>query len=153
MLYYSPSDVPLGEYRLPLGKANVRRVGTDVTVVAWGRLVNEAIAAAETLAGDGIEAEVVDLRTLVPLDLDTVLESVAKTRRVVVAHEAVRRAGYGAELAAEISEHLFGQLAGPVLRVAAPNTPVPFAKELETMFLPGAAAIIDACAKVTGHAA
>jgi acetoin:2,6-dichlorophenolindophenol oxidoreductase subunit beta len=152
MLYFTPGEVPVGEYRLPLGAANVRRVGTDVTVVAWGRLVNDAMVAAETLAGEGIEAEVVDLRTLVPLDLDTVLESVAKTRRAVIAHEAVRRAGYGAELAAEISERLFGQLAAPVTRVAAPNTPVPFAKELETLFLPGPTAILDACAKVTGHA-
>ncbi len=145
MLYFLPGEVPLGEHRVPLGKAAVKREGTDVTIMAWGRLVNEAIAAAGTLSGNGVEAEVVDLRSLVPLDRDTVFASAAKTGRVVIAHEAVRRGGYGAELAAEISEELFGQLRAPVLRVAAPNTPVPFAKNLENAFVPGAAAIVEAC--------
>lgn len=152
MLYFTPGEVPVGEHRVPLGSAAVRREGSDVTIVSWGRMVNEAVAAAETLAADGIDAEVIDLRTLVPLDLDTVLGSAAKTTRVVVAHEAVRRAGFGAELAAEISEQLFGQLRAPVLRVAAPNTPVPFAKNLETLFVPGAAAIVEACKRVAADA-
>lgn len=148
MLYFLPGEVPMGEHRVPLGEAAVRREGGDVTVVTWGRLVNEALSAAKTLAESGIEAEVIDLRTLVPLDLDTVLESAEKTSRVVIVHEAVRRGGYGAELAAEISERMFGQLQAPVLRVAAPNTPVPFAKNLENAFVPGAAGIVDACRRV-----
>lgn len=153
MLYFFPGDVPVGEHRVPLGKAAVRREGADVTIVSWGRMVNESMTAAASLAQDGIEAEVVDLRTLVPLDLDTVLESAAKTSRVVVVHEAVRRGGYGAELAAEIGEQLFGQLRAPVLRVAAPNTPVPFAKNLETKFVPDSSAIVDACSRAVGAGA
>lgn len=151
MLYFLPGDVPAGEHRVELGKAAVRREGSDVTVISWGKMVNDAMAAAETLAGEGIDVEVIDLRTLVPLDLETVLESAAKTTRVVVAHEAVRRAGFGAELAAEISEQLFGQLRAPVLRVAAPNTPVPFAKNLETLFVPTAETIVDACKRVAAE--
>lgn len=151
MLYFVPGDVPVGEHRVPLGQAAVRRRGTDVTIVAWGRLVNEAMSAAATLSEQGIEAEVVDLRTLVPLDLGTVLSSAAGTTRVVIAHEAVRRAGFGAELAATVGQELFGQLRAPVLRVAAPDTPVPFAKNLEDAFVPGAAAIVDACTRAVSR--
>lgn len=151
MLYFLPGDVPVGEHRVPLGQAAVRRAGTDITIIAWGRMVNEALGAAGTLADEGIEAEVIDLRTLVPLDLDTVLESAAKTTRVVVAHEAVRRGGFGAELAADIGAQLFGQLRAPVARVAAPNTPVPFAKNLETKFVPDATDIAEACRQVGAY--
>jgi acetoin:2,6-dichlorophenolindophenol oxidoreductase subunit beta len=141
-LYYSIRDqVPLGDHRVPLGKARIARPGSDVTLVSWGKQVHDCLAAAEALAADGIEAEVIDLRSLVPLDTETLLESVGRTRRAVVVHEAVRRGGYGAELAATIGEELFGELLGPVRRVTAPNTPVPYAGVLEQAYLPQSADI------------
>lgn len=152
MLYFITGEVPVGDHRVPLGQANVCRQGDDVTIVAWGRMVGEAMTAANTLAENGIEAEVIDPRTLVPLDLDTIVESVARTGRVVIAHEAVRRGGYGAEIAVEINQQLFGQLHSPVQRVAAPNTPVPYAKNLETAYIPTATQIIEAATTTTqGH--
>jgi pyruvate dehydrogenase E1 component beta subunit len=143
MNYFSGGPVPPGEYSIPMGKADVKRPGSDVTVITYGREVNFALAAAETLQTEGINVEVVDLRWLVPLDEQAVLASVAKTRRAVVAHQAVRRCGLGAELSALINEHLFGQLDAPVIRVAAPNTPVPYAIELETAYVPDTNDITD----------
>jgi acetoin:2,6-dichlorophenolindophenol oxidoreductase subunit beta len=141
-LYYSVSGpVPEGDYRVPLGKARIAREGTDVTLVSWGRQVHDSLAAADRLAADGISAEVLDLRTLVPLDTEALLGSVAKTRRAVIVHEAVRRNGYGAELAATIGEELFGELAAPIRRVTATNTPVPYSKPLELAHLPSADSI------------
>jgi acetoin:2,6-dichlorophenolindophenol oxidoreductase subunit beta len=128
--------VPEGDYRIPLGNARIAREGADVTLISWGRQVHDCLAVADTLAADGISAEVLDLRTLVPLDNEALLASVAKTRRAVIVHEAVRRNGYGAELAATINEELFGQLAAPVRRVAAANTPVPYAPTLEQRYMP-----------------
>ncbi|PPJ27859.1 alpha-ketoacid dehydrogenase subunit beta [Nocardia nova] len=137
-LYFaSRGEVPVGDYRVPLGKANIARAGSDVTILTYGRQVVDCLAVAEQLAGEGIDVEVVDLRTLQPLDTETVLASVAKTKRAVVVHEAVRRNGFGAELAATIHAELFGELAGPVARVTAPNTPVPYAKSLEQAYIPG----------------
>jgi len=144
MAYFVPGDVPIGEYSIPLGQAAVRREGTDITLISYGRQVADAMKAAKQLDEEGVSAEVIDLRTLVPLDLETVLASVSKTRRAIVAHEAVTRCGFGAELSAQIHEHLFDQLAGPVQRVGAPNTPVPYARELERAFVPTAANIVDA---------
>jgi pyruvate dehydrogenase E1 component beta subunit len=122
-------------HRLPLGKANVVRAGTDVSVVSYGRPIKDSLAIAERLAGEGISVEVVDLRTVSPLDSETVLKSVAKTRRAVVVHEAPRSFGVGAEVAARIQEHLYSDLAAPVLRIASRDVPVPFAKVLEQEFL------------------
>jgi pyruvate/2-oxoglutarate/acetoin dehydrogenase E1 component len=122
-------------HRIPLGKANVLRAGTDVSVISYGRPIRDALAIAERLAGEGISVEVVDLRTISPMDTDTVLKSVAKTRRAVVVHEAPRSFGVGAEVSARINEHLYGELAAPVLRVASRDVPVPFAKVLEQEFL------------------
>jgi len=139
-LYFSVSGhVPEGDYRIPLGKARIARTGSDVTLVSWGRQVHDCLAVAENLAADGIDAEVLDLRSLVPLDAEALMSSVAKTRRAVIVHEAVRRNGFGAELAATISEELFGQLAAPVRRVAATNTPVPYSPPLEQAHLPSRA--------------
>jgi pyruvate/2-oxoglutarate/acetoin dehydrogenase E1 component len=126
---------PPPNHRLPLGKANIVRAGTDVSVISYGRPINDALKIAERLAGDGISVEIVDLRTVSPFDRETVLKSVAKTRRAVVAHEAPRSFGVGAEVAAHIQEHLFGQLKAPVLRVASRDVAVPFAKVLEAEFL------------------
>ncbi len=130
--------VPEGRYQLPLGVANVARQGSDVTVVSWGKMVNDSLAAADELAAEGTSCEVVDLRTLSPLDIDTVVTSVRKTNRVIVAHEAVRFGGFGAEVAAQIQEYAFDYLDAPVGRIAAPFTPIPFTPALENVYLPDA---------------
>ncbi len=133
--------VPEERYQVPLGVADVSRPGQDVTIVSWGKTAADTLVAAETLAADGIDAEVIDLRTLSPLDIDTVIESVKKTNRVVVAHEAVRFGGFGAEVAAQIQELAFDYLDAPVGRVGAPYSPVPFTPALETKYVPDAARI------------
>ena len=133
--------VPEERYIVPLGVANVVRPGNDVTIVAWGRMVHEASAVAEKLAGDGIQCEVIDPRTLQPLDIDTIVASAKKTNRVVVVHEAVRFGGLGAEVAAQIQEHAFDYLDAPVGRIAAPFSPVPFSPALEQHYIPDAARI------------
>ena len=121
----------------PVGQARVVRPGRDVTVVALSRLVHEAVAAAEELAREGIEVEVIDPRRLVPLDLETIVESVSRTHRLVVAHEAVVHGGFGAEIAARVQAAAFDDLDAPVMRVGAPFTPVPFSPPLEDDWLPG----------------
>ena len=137
-------------YTVPLGEADVKRAGRDVTVVTYGRGVFDALTAAEQLAAEGVDVEVVDLRTLVPLDVPRVLESVAKTRRAVVAHYATRFAGPGAELAATIGHELFGELDAPVERVGARFAPIPAAAGLEAAVFPSAAAIADAVRTTVG---
>jgi pyruvate dehydrogenase E1 component beta subunit len=137
-------------YTVPLGEADVKRAGRDVTVVTYGRGVFDALTAAEQLAAEGVDVEVVDLRTLVPLDVPRVLESVAKTRRAVVAHYATRFAGPGAELAATIGHELFGDLEAPVERVGARFAPIPAAAGLEAAVFPSAAAIADAVRTTVG---
>jgi pyruvate dehydrogenase E1 component beta subunit len=133
--------VPEEPYEIPLGVARVARTGSDVTIVAWARMANEALAAADLLAEEGIDCEIIDPRTLQPLDTDTIVESVRKTNRVVVVHEAVRFGGLGAEIAAQIQEHAFDHLDAPVARVAAPFSPVPFSPALESHYVPDAASI------------
>jgi pyruvate dehydrogenase E1 component beta subunit len=133
--------VPEERYQLPLGVAHVAREGDDVTVVSWGKTANDCRAAADELAADGISCELIDLRTLSPLDIDTVVQSVRKTNRVVVAHEAVRFGGFGAEVAAQIQEYAFDYLDAPVGRVAAPYSPVPFTPALEARYVPDPARI------------
>jgi len=133
--------VPVDRYEIPLGVARVSREGDDVTVVSWGRTANDCLAAATLLADEGVSCEVIDLRTLSPLDIDTVITSVRKTNRVIVAHEAVRFGGFGAEVAAQIQETAFDHLDAPVGRVAAPFSPVPFTPALESKYVPDAARI------------
>ena len=140
--------VPEEPYEIPLGKARILRKGDDATVVAYGRMANEALAAAELLAGDGIECEVIDPRTLQPFDTETVVGSVRRTNRAVVVHEAVRFGGLGAEIAAQIQEEAFDHLDAPVARVAAPFSPVPFSPVLEQQYLPDAARIAAAIRNV-----
>jgi pyruvate/2-oxoglutarate/acetoin dehydrogenase E1 component len=135
------SERPAPDYRVPLGKANVVRMGKDVTIVTYGRPVADALLAAAALAKDDISVEVIDLRTIVPLDEATILDSVRKTRRAVVLHEAVRSFGVGAEIASRISEKLFRVLLAPVLRVASKDTPVPFSSALEKEYMWSRAAI------------
>jgi pyruvate dehydrogenase E1 component beta subunit len=130
---------PLDDAALTLGRAAVRRPGGDVTVLTYGRQVHQALAVADALAAEdgGPDVEVVDLRSLAPLDDAAILESVSRTRRAVVFHEAVVTGGFGAELAARLSEALFGRLLAPVLRVGAAPVPLPYAKNLEALALPG----------------
>jgi pyruvate/2-oxoglutarate/acetoin dehydrogenase E1 component len=130
--------VPEENYELPLGVANITREGSDVTVVAWGRMANEALDAAARLEADGISCEVIDPRTLQPLDVDTIVTSARKTNRVVVVHEAVRFGGLGAEVAAQVQEAAFDHLDAPVYRIGAPFSPVPFSPALEAGYVPDA---------------
>lgn len=136
------SDDP--DFAAPFGQATVRRLGKDVTVIAIGGMLPKALEAAETLAKEDIDIEVVDPRTLVPLDKETLLASVRKTSRVIVAHEAHKRLGPGAEIAAMIAEEAIGYLDGPIVRVAAKNVPLPYSPELEGYVLPQAQDIIEA---------
>ena len=145
MLYAVKGEVPDGaDFAVPFGQAVVRREGTDVTVIAIGGMLPKALEAAEQLAGEGIAVEVVDPRTLVPLDAETILASVRKTSRVIIAHEAHKRLGPGAEIAALIAEEAIGYLDGPIVRVAARNVPLPYSPELENYVLPQAQDIVNA---------
>jgi acetoin:2,6-dichlorophenolindophenol oxidoreductase subunit beta len=141
--YWTPGPAPEPGARIPLGKAKVVREGRDVTIVSYSRVLNECLAAAETLAEEGVSAEVIDLRTVSPWDRDTVLASVRKTGRLLVVHEAVKPFGVGAEIAAVVSEELFGQLKAPVRRLGAPFAPVPFSGPLEAAYPPGRASVAD----------
>ena len=136
-LYFTHASVEHDDSVIALGSASVRRRGRDVTVVALSRMVHDALEAADRLAAEGIEVEVIDPRTIAPLDLDTIVESVRRTSRVVVAHEAVVNGGVGAEIAASIQEAAFDYLDAPVRRVGAPSTPVPASPALERLFTPG----------------
>jgi pyruvate/2-oxoglutarate/acetoin dehydrogenase E1 component len=126
-----------GLARVPLGKATIRRAGRDVSVITYGMMMYRCLEAAEGAAQDGVDAEVIDLRTLLPLDLDAVAESVKRTSRVLIVHEDRLRGGIGAEIAAHIGEHLFTSLDAPITRIGAPDTPVPYAPGLEAAYLPG----------------
>ncbi len=137
LVFTQKDEVPVGVHTVPLGQAAIRREGSDVTVITYGAAVRKALAAAETLAEQGISAEVIDLRTLVPLDMNTVLESVERTRRAVVLHDAHTFCGPGAELAAQITENLWGDLLAPVLRLGAGYSPIPFAEGLDFHPTPG----------------
>ena len=143
-LYMTEGPVPEGEYEIELGRADIKRRGTDVTLIAWSRMVGRALAAAEQLASEGIEVEVVDPRTLVPLDRDTIVESVKKTERAVIAQEAVRRGGVASDLAALIQAEAFDYLDAPVEIVAGRNTPIPYNQRLEQACIPQEADIADA---------
>jgi pyruvate dehydrogenase E1 component beta subunit len=147
-LYGATGPVPAGEHVVPLGRAEVKRPGADVTLVTYGRQVHECLGVAAALEGE-VDIEVLDLRSLVPWDAEAMLASAGKTRRVVVVHQAVRHCGVGAEIAAFLSEELWGTLEAPVLRVAGKDTPVPYAKELEDFHLPSAADIVEAVRTVT----
>ncbi len=137
-------NVPTESYRIPLGKAAIKRAGDDATLITYGRLTGDVLKAAEELAADGTSVEVIDLRSLGPLDWDTVLTSVARTTRAVIVHEAVRTCGAGSEISARINEELFGQLSAPVVRLTAPDSPVPAAPQLVGAFYPTAAQVVAA---------
>jgi acetoin:2,6-dichlorophenolindophenol oxidoreductase subunit beta len=149
-LYAMREELIPGAALPPIGKARVARAGNDVTVIAYSAMVRNALEAAEELAASGISVEVIDLRTLLPLDMAGIGASVEKTHRVVVAHEAVQNCGLGAEISARIGGDLFDELDAPVMRVACPFSPVPFAPELEQALLPGTADIVRAVRELSG---
>jgi pyruvate dehydrogenase E1 component beta subunit len=151
MLYDRKGPVPEGaDYLVPFGEAAALRDGADVTLIGIGAMVQKALAAADTLAEEGIDAEVIDPRTLVPLDKETLIRSVAKTGRAVIAHEAHRRAGPGAEIAAMLAEDAVEYLDGPVVRVAAKNVPLPYSPLLENIVLPDVEDVIAAAQSFWG---
>jgi acetoin:2,6-dichlorophenolindophenol oxidoreductase subunit beta len=136
--------VPQEEYLIPLGQADIRRAGEDLTIIACGAMANQAAAAADLLAAEGIKAEIVDLQTLVPLDKTTILKSVEKTGKVLIAHEAPTFGGFGGEIAAMIADEAFYSLDAPIKRVGAPFTPVPVSPILEKYYIPNAEKIAKA---------
>ncbi|KIL45397.1 alpha-ketoacid dehydrogenase subunit beta [Jeotgalibacillus soli] len=148
MLYGSKGEVPDEEYTIPFGKAKVVKEGNDVTIVALGQMVPKALLAANELDKKGISTEVIDPRTITPLDKDSILQSVIKTGRLVIVHEAVKIGGIGAEITAMVQEEAFDYLDAPIQRVAAPFTPVPYSKPLEDYYLPNENKIIEAVMRI-----
>jgi len=136
-------ELPTEDYTVPIGKAKVVREGRDLTIVTYGAMVWTALEAAEKMAEEGASVEVIDLRTLLPLDRETVCESVKKTSKVLLVHEDTRTAGLAGELAVSITETVFEYLDGPILRVTAPDTPVPYSPPLEEAFLPNVDKVLE----------
>lgn len=149
-LYFTKGAVPADDEVVPLGKARVVRAGEEVTLIAYSKAMELALEAADVLAGEGVQAEVIDLRTLKPLDLETVLGSIARTHRAVIIHEAHRLCGFGAELAATIQEAAFSDLDAPVHRVAALDAPIPYSRNLERTVLPQVEDVVAAARRVLG---
>jgi pyruvate/2-oxoglutarate/acetoin dehydrogenase E1 component len=143
-------EVPDEDYVVPFGQAAVRREGKDVTIIGLQRMVEIALEAAEQLAEEGIEAEVIDPRTIVPLDIETIANSVKKTHRAVIVHEAHERVGFGAEIVAQIVTNAFDYLDAPPLRLANPNVPTPFSRSLEELSIPSAAQVAQAVRGLVG---
>lgn len=148
LLYATKGFIPDGEFLIPFGQADVKRKGKDVTVIAISYMVTKALRAAERLAEEGVDVEVIDLRTLVPLDIETLLQSVRKTNRVVIVHEGCRTGGIGAEIACNIMEEAFDFLDAPIQRVGALNVPIPYSEPLENAVIPSEEEIATAVKKV-----
>ena len=148
VLYNLKGEVPDGDYTIPLGLGDVKRAGKDVTIVAWSRSTQFALQAAELLAKDGVEAEVVDPRTLRPLDEDVIFDSVRKTNRCVVVEEGWRYAGFGAEIADRVQRGCFDDLDAPVIRVTAADVPMPYSRMLEKAYLPQPEKVVEAVKQV-----
>jgi len=151
-LYWTKGQVAEGERLVPIGQAALLRPGERITIVAFASMVGPAMAAADALAGDGVSAEVIDLRTISPLDVETIVNSVKKTGRLIVVHEAVERGGIGAEIVARVQQEAFYYLDSTIARVAAPFAPVPAGPTLEKHFLPGKEQIVQAARQVLGQA-
>lgn len=150
LCYRTSSDVPEEKYIIPLGIADIKREGTDVTIVATGIMVHKALEAAEILSQEGIEVEVVDPRTLVPLDKETIIQSVMKTGSAVIVTEAVKRSGFSAELASVIAEsESFDFLDAPIIRLAGKEVPIPYQPDLEKLAVPQVEDIVEACRELT----
>lgn len=150
MLYNTKGEVPDGDYTIPIGKADVKRAGSDLTIIAHSRMVLFALEAAEELAADGINAEVVDLRTLIPLDMETILNSVGKTHKVMIVHEACKTGGFGGEVGMQIVEKGFDLLDAPIVRVAGADVPMPKSHVLEALAIPSKDRIVDEARKMLG---
>ena len=151
LLYTEEGEIPDGEYTIPFGVADTKREGEDLTIFATSRMVLKVLDAAEELSAEGIEVEVIDPRTLVPLDEETILNSVRKTNRLLIAHEAVGRAGFGAEIAALVVREAFDYLDAPIERVTAAPVPVPFAPVMENFVIPDKDNIIEAARKLVNY--
>lgn len=147
-LFGKKGPVPEEEFLTPIGKAKVVRTGTDVTIVSYSIMLHKVIEAAEQLAQDGISAEVIDLRTIVPLDKETLFESIKKTKHLVIAHEATKNGGVGSEVAAIVAEELIDYLDGPIKRIGADFVPIPFSPALEPLMLPQVEDIIEAVKEI-----
>jgi 2-oxoisovalerate dehydrogenase E1 component beta subunit len=145
------AELPDGDYTVPIGTAEVVREGTDLTIYSYSWMVEQSLEAAKELEKEGISAEVVDLRTLMPLDKEAILRSIEKTSKAMIVHEDVRTLGVGAEVAAILAEEAFDMLDGPIVRVTAPDTPVPFSPPLEKAFLPDAEKILVAARKLGAY--
>lgn len=152
-LYRTKGEVPDGEATVPIGQASVLRQGEQITIVALSSMIAPALAAAKELEAEGISAEVIDPRTISPLDIDTITNSVKKTSRMIVAHEAVEQGGIGAEIVARVQQEAFHYLDSPIARVAAPFAPVPASPTLETKFLPGKVGILSAVRRALSQGA
>ncbi|MBM3728281.1 MAG: alpha-ketoacid dehydrogenase subunit beta [Acidobacteria bacterium] len=144
-------DLPEGEYTVPIGKARVHREGRDMSIITYGAMVHVAAEAAAQMEKEGVSTEVIDLRTLLPLDEETILASVRKTSKVIVLHEATITGGIGGEIAARITEKAFEWLDGPVVRIAAPDTPVPYSPPLEEAFLPNTATVVERARRLAAY--
>jgi pyruvate dehydrogenase E1 component beta subunit len=148
LLYFTRQAVPQEDYAIPFGVASIRRPGKDVTIIAMQAMLNKALSAADKLAEEGIEVEVIDPRTLVPLDIDTIVESVKRTNRLIICHEAVERAGWAGEVAMQVMEQAFDDLAAPVVRVCGKNVPMPYSASLEEVVIPSEADLIAAVRQI-----
>jgi len=151
LLYYAQGEVPDDEYTIPLGQAEVKREGEDITLAVWSKTLGTALAAADTLSQEGISLEVLDLRTLIPLDKRSILESVAKTGRLMIVHEACQTGGFGGEVAAVVADEGFSHLKAPVRRVAGKDVPVPFSPPLERFSIPQEEDIVREARKMMGR--
>jgi pyruvate dehydrogenase E1 component beta subunit len=151
VLYRTKGHVPEEEYTIPLGQSEVKKKGDDVTIVGLSRLVGEALSAGKKLEEKGVSAEVIDIRTLQPLDLDTITESVKRTSRLVIASDDVKTGGVGSEISAAVLESSFDYLDAPIVRVACPEIPVPFSPSLEQMYMPNADKIVQAVDRILGR--
>lgn len=142
LIYNSLAKVPDEEYLIPIGKASVIREGSDITIICWSNMVNESLKASEVLDKEGISAEIIDIRTLIPLDIETIINSVKKTGRVIVTSQEVTQGSFAAEIITQIQETAFDYLDAPILRLCAPNGISPSVNNLEKLFLPDAEKIV-----------
>jgi pyruvate dehydrogenase E1 component beta subunit len=151
VMYNEKGEVPEGDYIVPIGKADIKREGTDLTIITYSRMVHMALQASETLSDEGISVEVVDLRSLRPLDVDTMIESVKKTNHAIVLHEGWYKFGAGAEIVAQIQEHAFDYLDAPVERITGKEVPLPYAAGLERAALPRVEDVIERVRAMLGR--
>jgi pyruvate/2-oxoglutarate/acetoin dehydrogenase E1 component len=144
-------DLPSGDFVVPIGKANIRREGSDLSIITYGAMVHTALDAADHLSKEGLDVEVLDLRSLLPLDEEAILETAKKTSKAIVLHEATLTGGPGGEIVARIAQKAFEYLDGPIVRVAPPDTPVPYSPPLEEAFLPQVADVVEAARELASY--